>query len=113
MVYMKLKLRLVHVFATFSVFIGLASVVPLQSQEANDNASASRQPVTDGADAPLSRQKGIAVMVELNDAPAGKAYADALKVAQAQVDAERNHALAHPKEASSQKLLAKPAVATT
>src|ERR1700730_18485259 len=112
---MKLKRRLVPAFVTFFAVFSLVSVVPLQSQQAtyDVNGTAAHQPVTDGADSPLSRQKGIAVMVELRDAPAAKAYADALKSAQAQVDAQRNYALAHPKLRSSQTLLSRPAVATT
>src|SRR3984893_8690085 len=112
---MKLKRRLVPAFVTFFAVFSLVSFVPLQSQQATDdaNGTAAHQPVTDGADSPLSRQKGITVMVELRDAPAAQASADALKTAQAQVDAQRNYALAHPKLRTSKTLLSKPAVATT
>ena len=64
------------------------------------------------ADAPLSRQKEIVVMVEMQGAPAAASYAEALQQAQAKVDAARNKALAHPNKKKSRKLLSKPAQAT-
>jgi hypothetical protein len=54
-------------------------------------------------------QKSVQVMVELKDAPAGVAYATALKQAQAQYDAQRNYALQHPNLKTSQATLKKSA----
>ncbi len=54
---------------------------------------------------PPSMQKEIQVMVEMNDAPAAATYAAALKVAQAQADAARTYALAHPNLKTSIALL--------
>jgi hypothetical protein len=50
-------------------------------------------------------QKSVQVMVELTAAPAGVAYATALKQAQAQYDQQRNYALQHPSTKTSQALL--------
>ncbi|PYK32274.1 MAG: hypothetical protein DME57_00345, partial [Verrucomicrobia bacterium] len=54
---------------------------------------------------PPGLQKSVQVMVELKDAPAGVAYATALKQAQAQYDQQRNYALQHPSLKQSQALL--------
>jgi len=86
---------------------------PLSAQQADPDASAARKAALDNADMPLSRQNGVAIMVEFLEAPAARGYAEALRTAQAQVDAQRNYALAHPKLRSSKQLLSKPAVATT
>jgi hypothetical protein len=50
-------------------------------------------------------QKSVQVMVELKDAPAGVAYAAALKQAQVQYDQQRNYALQHPSLKTSQAML--------
>jgi hypothetical protein len=92
--------------------LAVVSASPLLAQDEGD-AAAARKTALDNSDFPPSRQKAVAVMVEFFDAPASKAYAEALRNAQAQVDAQRNYALAHPKLKSSKALLAKPAVATT
>ena len=88
---------------------------PLFAQASGEGDSRSLRGVAqpDGSDAPLSRQKNIPVMVEFLQAPAAKDYSEALRTAQAQVDAQRNYALAHPNLRSSKLLLSKPAVATT
>ncbi|HEV3243465.1 MAG TPA: S8 family serine peptidase [Chthoniobacterales bacterium] len=54
---------------------------------------------------PPSMQQSVQVMVELKDAPAAATWAAALKQAQAQADAQRNYALAHPTLKTSQALL--------
>ena len=61
-----------------------------------------------GKDAlPPSHQKNVAVMIEMKGDAASVAYAAALKQAQAQADAARNYALAHPNLRSSKLLLSK------
>ena len=98
-------------FAT-ATLLAVFSCTPLFAQ-ADADASAARKAALDNADLPLSRQNGVSVMIELQEAPAAKGYAEALRTAQAQVDAQRNYALAHPNSKSSKLLLSKPAVATT
>src|SRR5438128_1927225 len=98
--------------ATLLAALSLGSATAQQSGEDADG-SAARKMQLNNPDLPLSRQQGVSVMVEFAAAPAAKAYADALKNAQQQVDAQRNYALAHPNLKASKTLLAKPAVATT
>ena len=105
---------------TTAAVLGPLVLTSVQAQQpGKEAAAAARQAIAaqrnsaNDADAPLSREKGVAVMVEFTGAPAATAYAQALRIAQEQVDAQRNYALAHPKLRSSKRLLAKPAVATT
>ena len=84
-----------------------------QASEEGDSRNLRGVAQPEGSDVPISRQKDVAVMVEFLQAPAAKDYSAALRTAQAQVDAQRNYALAHPSLRSSKQLLSKPAVATT
>jgi len=54
---------------------------------------------------PPGLQKSVQVMVEFTDVPAAVLHAQALKEAQAQADAARNYALAHPNAPGSQAVL--------
>ncbi len=83
------------------VTASVALVAPLSAQTRMDS-SAER---LSGADVPASMQNAVQVMVELTSAPASVPYAAALKTAQAQADAQRNFALAHPNLKTSQALL--------
>lgn len=97
-----------------AILLAVFCCTPLFAQLGEDpDASAARRAADNKSDAPLSRQKAIPVMVEFAQAPASKDYADALKLAQAQVDAQRNYALTHPNLKTSKALLSKPAIATT
>jgi hypothetical protein len=58
-----------------------------------------------GTDTPPSMKNGVAVMVEMSEAPAAAVYAKAFKAARAQADAERTFALAHPTAPGSQAIL--------
>lgn len=104
---------------TTVALLTLLAVPPAPAQQGKEAAAAARQAIAgaknsaNDADVPISREKKVAVMVEFIGAPAATAYAEALRNAQAQVDAQRNYALAHPNLRSSRKLLSKPAVATT
>ncbi|MEY2538064.1 MAG: hypothetical protein QOG67_1804 [Verrucomicrobiota bacterium] len=113
---MKYKPRFVRSFSTFccftaSLFVVGALVSPLSAQEDVD-ARAAHGVAVANPDLPAGRQNLVTVMVEMNGAPAAVAYAEALKAAQAQVDAARNYALAHPAMRTSKALLSKPAQAT-
>src|SRR5258708_2038284 len=89
-------------FFSFSVCsIAVALVSPLLAQSSNNDSIASVAPDA----VPSSMQQTVQVMVELKDAPAGVAYATALKQAQAQYDQQRNYALQHPSLKTSQALL--------
>src|SRR5436309_15351467 len=83
-------------FSFFSLgvcaLIALAS--PLLAQSSSDDSLAS---VTPDA-VPPSMEKSVEVMVELTDAPAGVAYATALKQAQAQYNQQRSYALQRSEE---------------
>jgi subtilisin family serine protease len=68
----------------------------------------SRAPI-DPSSAPLSPDR-VAVMVEMNAAPAGVAYAQALKTAQAQYDVARAQALRNPTTKSSKAILSQTSV---
>ena len=57
------------------------------------------------ADSPPSMKDSVQVMVELGDVPAAVLYAKALKEAQAQADAARAYALAHPNAPGSQAVI--------
>jgi hypothetical protein len=81
----------------FTPVLLLALASPLIAQ--NEISSAP------GSALPPSMQKNLQVMVELKDAPAGVAYATALKQAQAQYDQQRNYALQHPSLKTSQAFL--------
>jgi hypothetical protein len=85
-------------FFSLSAVVALAS--PLLAQSSNDSIAS-----TTPDSVPPSLQKSVAVMVELKDAPAGVAYAAALKQAQAQYDQQRSYALQHPSSKSSQAFL--------
>ena len=80
--------------------VALASASTLMAQSSADSV-----PSAAVDSLPTSLQKAVQVMVELNDAPAGVAYATALKQAQAQYDQQRNYALQHPSLKTSQALL--------
>jgi subtilisin family serine protease len=71
--------------------------------------AANKAPAKDAA-VPPSRQKAVPIMVEMSGAPAAVAYAAALKTAQGQFEAQRAHALAHPKLRSSKRVLAQTSV---
>jgi len=98
--------------ATLLAALSLGSAVAQQGADDAGN-SAARKVQLANPDLPLSRQHDVQVMVEFQAAPAAKAYADALRTAQSQVDAQRNYALAHPNLKTSKTLLSKAAVATT
>ncbi len=107
---MKSTLRLLSSYLSlfFLAAIAVVPVSPLLAQEDADSSAASHSALTN-PDSPVSRQAAVTVMVEMNAAPAAVAYAEALKVAQAQADAARNYALSHPRSKSSQAFLsAKP-----
>jgi hypothetical protein len=104
---MKSSLRLLNfsfspfqftLFAPLVLALALAS--PLRAQQNADVVSGAAPDAL-----PPSMQKSVQVMVELSDPPAAVPYAAALKVAQAQADAARNYALAHPTAKSSQAVL--------
>ena len=59
-------------------------------------------------DRPPSMKENVQVMVELSDVPAAVPYAEALKQARAQADAERANALAHPNSPAAQAVLKNP-----
>ena len=99
-------------FTTAALLLGAASVTPVAAQTDDPDASAARKALADNPDLPPSRQSGVTVMVEFAAPPAAAAYAEALRTAQAQVDAQRNYALIHPNLRSSKTLLSKPAVAS-
>ena len=101
-------------FTTAALLLSAASVTtPVTAQTDDPDASAARKALADNPDLPPSRQSGVTVMVEFVAPPAAAAYAEALRTAQAQVDAQRNYALIHPNLRTSKTLLSKPAVATT
>jgi len=84
----------------FTPVLALAFASPLLAQSDANTISAPA-----GSALPPSMQKTVQVMVELQDAPAGVAYATALQQAQAQYDQQRNYALQHPNLRTSQALL--------
>src|ERR1700722_17735528 len=84
----------------FIPVLSLALASSLLAQRSDNMISAPA-----GSALPPSMQKSVQVMVELNDAPAGVAYATALKQAQAQYDQQRNYALQHPTQRASQAFL--------
>ncbi len=94
-------------FSKFSfaapVLVALALASPLVLQTSAQDDVVTSAPAPDAV--PPSMQKAVTVMVEMNAAPAGVAYAAALKQAQAQADATRNYALAHPNAKTSKALL--------
>ena len=99
-------------FFTAPFLFAIAFASPI-CRAADDTGSGSiRGASAADADAPLSRQKDVVVMVEMNAPPASAVYAEALQQAQAKVDAARNAALAKPNKKKSKKLLAKAAQAT-
>ena len=51
-----------------------------------------------GTDSPAHMQGHVIVMVEMENAPASVAYAEAYRAALAQADAQRQYALTHPKD---------------
>ena len=105
--YMKPTFRLLRYSFSFFDFalaaplvFALAMVSPLRAQ--------SEVEVAPGAapdSLPQSAQKAVQVMVELSDPAAAAPYAEALKVAQAQADAARINALAHPNTRTSKAIL--------
>src|SRR5256714_604401 len=109
---MKLIHRLNRVHFTRLNFLvcaafALASASPLVAQRPFAGTP-DRAPVNDFGQ-PLSQSR-VAVMVEMNAAPAGTAYADALKVAQTQYDAARATALKKPTLSTSKAILAQKTV---
>jgi len=75
-----------------------------------DSGVAPAKPVNQNApdDRPPSMKENVQVMVELSDVPAAVPYAEAMKAARAQAEAERNAALANPKSPASQAILKNP-----
>ena len=53
-------------------------------------------------------KENVQVMVELSDVPAAVPYAEAMKAARAQAEAERDVALTNPKSPAAQAILKKP-----
>lgn len=86
-------------FFSLGICAVLALASPLLAQDSLPEGTAATSAL------PSSMQKSVQVMVELKDAPAGVAYATALKQAQAQYDQQRNSALQHPSLKTSQALL--------
>src|SRR5205823_6796049 len=86
---------------TVAIAVAVIPAFTLAQQPGKDAAAAARQAIAveknsaNDSDAPISRDKSVAIMVEFQGAPAATAYAEALRNAQAQVDAQRNYALAH------------------
>jgi subtilisin family serine protease len=90
----------------------LALTMPLAGHAAPGARAAGAAKKTSANDAalPPSRQKAVAIMVEMSAAPAAVSYAAALKTAQAQFDTQRSYALAHPRSRSSKRVLATTSV---
>jgi subtilisin family serine protease len=96
-------------FTFFSVAIVMVAAVALAQTKSGKGSDLNALVPNTPDEFPPSMQATVHVMVELSDAPAAVPYAAALKQAQAQADAQRNYALAHPTLKSSQALLkAKP-----
>ena len=74
----------------FSIAASVAFALPLSAQRPFAGTP-ERVPVSD--DSAPNAEKTVAVMVEMDTAPAGVAYAEALKTAQAQFDTARANAL--------------------
>ncbi len=118
---MKSTLRYLTFVFTFILLVAAPALLaflfvsPLSAQSASDSDSGSRSwakgPIA-GLVAPQSQQSAVAVMVEMDAPAAAVPYAEALKVAQAQVDANRNYALAHPSLKTSKALLSQKAQPT-
>src|SRR5581483_122113 len=111
------SMKLIRCLPSFvsAIAVGLVlsaiSVTPtLLAQE--DTASLPHGTVASG-DLPASRQQLVQVMVELKDAPASTIYATALKQAQANYDAQRSYALAHPTLRTSQAFLKQASTTTS
>src|SRR4029077_20566573 len=81
----------------FTPILALTVASPLLAESSDNMISAPA-----GSALPPSMQKAVQGMVELKDAPAGVAYAQALKQAQAQYDQQRTYALQHPNLRTSQ-----------
>src|SRR5437588_2635335 len=92
-------------FSSLSVAPILALASPLLAQPSKDIVPAGA--ATARSAMPPSMQKTVQVMVQLNDDPAGVTWAAAYKQAQAQLDAQRNFALAHPTSRQSAAFLKK------
>jgi subtilisin family serine protease len=75
-----------------------------------DSGVARAKPVNQNApnDRPPSMKENVQVMVELSDVPAAVPYAEAIKAAQAQAEAELTAALANPNSPASQATLKNP-----
>jgi subtilisin family serine protease len=97
----------------FSFFsLGVCAVLALASPLLAQKSLTAQDSLPDGTAAtsalPLSTQQSVQVMVQLKDDPAGITWAAAYKQAQAQLDAQRNYALAHPTLRTSVALLKTP-----
>ena len=75
-----------------------------------DSGVAAAKPVNQNApnDRPPSMKENVKVMVESSDVPAAVPYAEAMKAARAQAEAERAIALTNPKSPASQTILNNP-----
>ncbi len=87
-----------------AISVAFTFAAPLPKGAAND-VSGEPAGIPPNLQSGSDLKNSLAVMVELNGDPAAVTYAAALKEAQAQADAARNYALAHPKAKGSKKLL--------
>jgi hypothetical protein len=104
------SLRLV--FSSLAIFSVAAFALSAQSDALDTNAQPAKpdegvapaKPVNVNApdDRPPSMKEKVQVMVELSDVPAAVPYAEAMKAARAQAEAERTAALANPNSPASQ-----------
>src|SRR5262245_48393841 len=98
-------------FFSAAVFLAMLVLRPSFAQPASPDSGVARgKPVNQNApdDRPPSMKENVQVMVELSDVPAAVPYAEAMKAARAQAEAERNAALANPKSPASQAVLKNP-----
>lgn len=116
---MKRLLPLIHIKKTTLrvFFIGLSIIIAIlflgnsfaQSTDAPSGIAPAKQVNENAPDErPPSMKENIQVMVELSDVPAAVPYAEALKAARAQAEAELKAALADPKSPKSQATLNNP-----
>ena len=94
-----------------ALFLAMLLLRPSFAQPAKpDSGVSAAKPVNQNApdDRPPSMKENVQVMVELSDVPAAVPYAEAMKTARAQAEAERKAALANPNSPASRATLKNP-----
>ena len=94
-----------------ALFLAMLVLRPGFAQPASpDSGVAPAKPFNQNApnDRPPSMKENVQVMVELTDVPAAVPYAEAMKAARDQAEAERSAALANPTSPASQAILKNP-----